>query len=247
MKAIALGFFLHNYRRGPVLLIFLATAGLIVTSVDEYTAASDLQLGDSWTSRLALWGSMVLLLTAVLQELPKEMSSRFHLILLSKPIGRSGYLLGKLLGGYVFAIFWLTALLLVSYGSLVFTCREVVPLMSNLIWPWVHYALFLWLFCLIAVLAGAFLGEAFCIMAVSGFVALSFGVGLLPALLEASGISMVWLRVFYYAVPNFQYFGPSNFDQYDIFAPICVALYIIGYSGLLLPWGLFRFERISFQ
>ena len=246
MKAIALGFFIHNYRRGPVLLIFLATAGMIYSSVDEYTAAADLQIGDLWTSRLALWGTMVLILAAVLQELPKEMSSRFHLILLSKPIGRSGYLLGKLVGSYMFAIFCLTILLAISYGSLVMQCREVAPITTNFLWPWIHYSLFLWLFCLIAVLSGAFLGEAFCIMAVAGFVALSFGVGLLPALLQASGLSMIWLRAFYYAVPNFQYFGPSNFDQYDIFAPICVALYIVGYSGLILPLGLFRFERISF-
>ena len=237
MWAIAHGLIIHNVRRSQILAMLGFAMLIIWSSVDAFIAEEDLARGDLWTSRLALWSSLVISLFVVLQELPKEMASRFHLILLSKPITRYDYLLGKLL-------------ILVSFLSLFLQCEEETPLFSNLVIPWFHYGLYLWLFSLTACLCGAFLSEAFCLIGVGMVLTGSYAVGLLPALREEGGLGAgtgLLMSFVYYCVPNFQYFSPSSFEDYGGMASIYLMVYVVGYTGIVLPLSLKKFDELSFQ
>lgn len=250
MWPIAQGVFIHNIHRGHVITMVLVALGLIWTSVDPFVTYEDLSLGDLWTSRLALWSSLVIVLVVVLQELPKEMSSRFHLILLSKPISRFDYVLGKLLGLYAFGMAVLTVLVSLSYLSFFLQCEEDVPLGANFLLPWFHYSMYLWLFCVTTTICGAFLSEAFCLIGIAMVTIGSYVVGILPAMVEGGevgGLGGLLMSMVYYVVPNFQYFGPSHFQDYGVMAPVYLLIYVIGYSGLVLPLALRQFSRISFH
>jgi ABC-type Na+ efflux pump permease subunit len=228
----------------------IVTSLLIWSSIDPYMSDLDLMLGDLWHTRMALWGTIVISIVVLLQELPKEMNSKFHLILLSKPISRYGYLLGKLLGIFGFSMIVLTVLLLVSYFSASLQCEEAVPVIENLALPWLHYALYLWLFSLVSVVSGAFLNEAFCLMVLAVFLSGSYVIGMLSTFREGGDLGLVAslsLKFIYHGLPNFQYFGPSHYETYGVFAPFYLLVYVAGYTGLLLPFALKKFEEISFH
>ena len=223
---------------------------LIWSSIDPFVSAVDLKLGDLWPSRQALWAAIAMTLIVVLQELPKEMDSRFHLVLLSKPISRYDYLLGKIIGIYMFSAIIMTGLVVFAFVSAWLQCEHGVFIGANLFLPWFHYMLYLWLFSVVAGIAGAFLSEAFCLMAVAMVLAGSYSVGILPMLKESgdfgTGMGLMF-KVLYYMVPNFQYFGPSNFDTYGFSAPMYLILYVVGYTLLVLPLALKKFEQQSFM
>jgi len=208
MWPIAHGLIIHNIKRPQVIGMALVAALLIWSSVDPFVVEDDLLIGDLWTTRLSLWSTLVICLTVVLQELPKEMTSRFHLILLSKPITRQGYIMGKVIGLFLFGLVVLSSLVFFSYISSFLQCDEDVALVPNLIMPWFHYALYIWLFSVVACLCGAFLNEAFCLIGIGVVFAGSYAVGLLPALREEAGLgalSGLLMGLIYYLVPNFQY------------------------------------------
>jgi ABC-type transport system involved in multi-copper enzyme maturation permease subunit len=250
MWAIAHSLVLHNLRRSQILGMALAVMILIWATVDPFVSAHDLKLGDLWPSRAALWGTIIITLVVVLQELPKEMSSRFHLILLSKPISRYDYLMGKILGLFLFSSIYVSGLVLFSFLAQFLQCEDSVDMMSNLVLPWFHYVLYLWLFCVIAGVSGAFLSEAFSLIAIAVVLACSYAVGLLPMLKDSGEVGIglgLLLKMVYYLVPNFQYFGPSNFDTYGFVAPLYLLVYVAGYTVLVLPLALLKFERQSFM
>lgn len=250
MWPIAEAVILHNLKRAPILGMLAVAAYFIWSSVDPYTAGTDLQLGDLWPSRLALISTIVVVITVMLQELPKEMASKFHLILLAKPISRNDYLLGKVIGLFIVSVITITVLLMVAYASFFFQCSHEVPPGPNLFRPWMHYVMYLWVFSLVAGVLGAFMTEAYSILLVAFYLLGSYGVGILPSLKMSEGLPTgggVLLSIFYYLVPNFQYFGPSHFEDYGFLAPFCVLVYAIGYTGIILPYALYRFERLSFQ
>jgi ABC-type transport system involved in multi-copper enzyme maturation permease subunit len=250
MWAIAHGLIIHNVRRSQVLGMLSFAVLIIWSSVDSFVAEEDLARGDLWSSRLALWSTLVITLFVVLQELPKEMASRFHLILLSKPITRYDYIIGKLLGVFSLSMMALSVLVAVSYLSLFLQCEDEVPFVANFLVPWFHYGLYCWLFALTACLCGAFLSEAFCLIGIGMVFAGSYAVGLLPALREEAGVgagSSLLMSFVYYAVPNFQYFGPSSFEDYGGMASIYLLIYVTGYTGIVLPLSLKKFDELSFQ
>lgn len=250
MQAIAISLILHNIFRGHIVAMALVSAVLIWSSVDPYLSALDLSLGDLWHTRLALWSTIVISIVVLLQELPKEMSSKFHLILLSKPISRYGYLLGKLLGVYGFSMIHLSVLMLFSYLSASLHCHEPVPIVQNLALPWLHYGLYLWLFSLVSVVSGAFLNEAFCLMSLGVFLTGSYAIGMLSAISEGADLSLIaslCLKLVYHGFPNFQYFGLSHYETYGVFTPFYMFVYVAGYTGMILPCALKKFEELSFH
>jgi len=248
MWAIAHGVIEHNLKRAMILGLIAAAAVFIWMSVDPYVSKYDLEVGELTPTRYAMLCSLVITMVVLINELPKEMSVKFHLLILSKPISRLDYLLGKIFGLYVVGIVTVTALAFIAFAAMLFQCEEGVPLNQNLILPLCHYILYLWIFCVTAGIAGAFLSEAFCLIIVGIALTASYVVGLIPSIRDA-GVSAgagLFLKLCYYMVPNYQYFGSSNFNDYSPLTLLYLFLYVLGYTGILLPTAISNFEKRSF-
>lgn len=240
---------LHNIHRGAVRILILGVMALIWSNIDPLTSDHDLKLGDLFPTQLALFGSLVVAMFVTLQELPMEMNSRFHLILLSKPISRTDYLLGKIIGIFALGGIVVTITTIFAFIAMTIQCKSEVPLMSNLLLPLFHYLLFIWVFAVAAGVAGAFLSEALCIMLTCFVFAATIAVSLIPIFLEDN---LPWgagwlLKLIYYLVPNSYYFSPGKFSEYTMTTPFLVTLYALGYTGVVLPTAIRNFNRISFH
>jgi hypothetical protein len=78
----------------------------------------------------------------------------------------------------------------------------------------------------------------------------SYAVGLLPALRQEGSMGAgtgLLMSLVYYCVPNFQYFGPSSYEDYSGMASIYLLIYVVGYTGIVLPLSLKKFDELSFQ
>lgn len=248
MWAIAHGVIEHNLKRSMVLGLICAASIFIWLNVDPYFSHYDLEVGELTPTRYAMLCSVIITLVVLINELPKEMSVKFHLLVLSKPISRVDYLVGKILGLYVVGVVTVTVLTTVAFTAMMFQCEEQVPLNSNLILPLIHYLLYLWIFSVSAGVAGAFLSEAFCLIIIGMVLTASYIVGLIPSIREA-GVGAgagLFLKICYYLVPNYQYFGSSNFSDYNPLTVLYLLVYVLGYTGIILPMAISNFEKRSF-
>ncbi len=248
MKPIFTAVVLHNSRRAAVWFILAALWALIWFNTDPYAPAADLRRGDLVPCALAFYGSLVLALFVTIQELPMEMHCRFHLILLSKPISRTDYLVGKIIGIFCFGALVLAVTVPFAWLSQALQCEAEVPLLANLVKPLIHYTLYLWFFSVVAGITGAFMSEAFCMMITVFVFAGSIAVSLIPSILEKKvnlGAEIL-LRAIYYMAPNIFYFRPQHYQEYSFYTPLLVAVYALAYSGLILPVAIRRFNQISF-
>ena len=248
MWAIAHGVIEHNLKRSMILGLIIASSIFIWISVDPYLSHYDLEIGELTPTRYAMLCSVIISLVVLINELPKEMSVKFHLLVLSKPISRYDYLVGKIIGLYIVGIVTVTTLTTVAFTAMLFQCEEQVPLNSNLILPLLHYLLYLWIFSVTAGVSGAFLSEAFCLIIIGMALTASYVVGLIPSIREA-GVGAgagLFLKMCYYLVPNYQYFGSSNFSNYSPLTLLYLTLYVIGYTGIILPTAISNFEKRSF-
>ncbi len=248
MWPILYGAVMHNLKRGSAWAIIAVLVGMSWFNTTEFTSQRDLAIGDLLPSNIALYGGVVLLVYVCLQELCMEMNSKFHLILLSKPISRDGYFLGKTLGVFCFTAIGVTIVLFSAYFFMSIRCREPVPLMANLILPWAHYLLCIWYFSVVATVAGLFLPEAFYIMTIAVMVVMSIVVSLIPSLLAKAvpGSLGLLFKGFYYIAPNIWYFHSGNYVEYNFYTYPLLVLYTLGYTGILLPPAMKRFRTISF-
>lgn len=249
MWAIAQSVVIHNFKRSESLFIAIVSMVVIWFFTDPLLPLADIERGELFPNSLALFASIVLLFFVLLQELPKEMSCKFHLILLSKPLTRMDYLFGKIVGIYLFSWLYLLICLSFSYVSMMMQFDTEVPFESNWLKPLLHYSLYLWLLSVISALAGAFMGEAFCIIVIGITLVMSYVIGLIPSIIEReiSFSASIFLKIIYYIVPNFMYFGPKNFENYSYSTLLYLAVYVVGYTGLILPIGIRRFNQLSFS
>ena len=248
MWTIAHGVIEHNLKKGMILGLVIAASIFIWLNVDPYFSKYDLEIGELTPTRYAMLLSVVIVLVVLINELPKEMSVKFHLLLLSKPISRLDYLLGKIIGLYLIAVIIVAILTTIAFTAMMFQCEENVPLNPNFILPLLHYLLYLWIFSVTAGVAGAFLSEAFCLIIIGIALTASYIVGLIPSIREA-GVSAgtgLFLKICYYIVPNYQYFGSSNFSDDNHLTLLYLTLYVLGYTGIILPTAIANFEKRSF-
>lgn len=248
MWAIAQSVVIHNIKLSGFWGLMLCFAFGIYTLIDPFTPADELERGSLTATFFALIGAVITLLFVVLNELPKEISSKSHLLILSKPITRMDYFLGKIIGVFLFASISLALLVAFAYVSLVYHCEHQVPLLQNCIFPFFHYLLFLWMVSLLAGIIGVFLSEAMCIM-ISFFLLIgSYAIGLVPVLLEKelSLSAGIFLKGIYFFFPNFQYYELSEYEHYGWFSFFLLGIYSLGYTGIALPISLKYFEKKSF-
>jgi ABC-type Na+ efflux pump permease subunit len=248
MWAIAHGVIEHNLKRGMILGLIIGAAIFIWLNVDPYYSKYDFEIGELSPTKYAMFCSVIITLVVLINELPKEMSVKFHLLILSKPISRLDYLLGKIIGLYVVSVVTICILTTVAFTAMMFQCEEAVSLNPNFLLPLMHYVLYLWIFCVTAGVAGAFLSEAFCLIIIGMALTASYIVGLIPSIREA-GVGAgagLFLKLCYYMVPNYQYFGSSNFHDYSPLTLLYLAFYVMGYTGIILPTAISNFEKRSF-
>ncbi|MBF0243824.1 MAG: hypothetical protein HQL31_00945 [Planctomycetes bacterium] len=212
-------------------------------------SGQDLLRGDLMGSSIAFYASLFIVLIIAMQELPKEIQAKSHLLLLSKSISRSGYLMGKIVGIFMFGVLCLMVACASAYGALVMSCRHEVPFLANFFWPFMHYSLFIWIFSVITGISGAFLNEAFCALGGGFCLVGSYAIGLIPGIAEKTHDSgaVILLKSIYYIVPNIWYYRPGHYLNFDGFNFLTLVLYTLGYSGVLLPLALVKFKKISFN
>jgi hypothetical protein len=240
----------HNLKRGAIYTVAAMVCVAIYSFTDSFFTLQDLAKGNLAPTETAVYGGLLILLFIVLNELPIEISSKSHLLILSKPISRNAYVLGKVLGCFTLSFLFLCFFLCVAYGCLVMQCEFDVPLMNNLYKPAFHFSCYLWVISVVSCICGLFLSEAFTIMILGFYIAGSFFIGILPSVLSKAGGGgslEVLVKTIYFMFPNFQFFIAAEYQDYNSDIAIYMILYCIGISLFLLPITMNKFNKISFS
>ena len=240
----------HNLKRGGFYVMVTMSCLVIYSLTDSYTTAKDLIKGNLAPTEAAIGGALVVLIYIVLNELPIEISKKSHLLILSKPMSRTGYVMGKILGCYTLSVIVLSIFVAVAYMSLLTTCEHDVPFNNNFLKPLCHYMCFLWIITVMSCVCGLFLSEAFTIM-ILGFYAIgSYFIGVIPAIMvksKAAGFLEILLNAFYFIFPNYQLFSPGEYLSYNIYVGMYLVLYSLCITLVVLPITLYKFNKISFS
>ncbi|MBF0196756.1 MAG: hypothetical protein HQL32_03565 [Planctomycetes bacterium] len=240
---------LQNIKRPPSMGLWLGAVVLIWAMVDPMVSEADLARGDMYPTMLALGVSLVAMLFAVINEVSKEVSVRFHLLILSKPILRYEYLLGKILGAYLYSLISMIVFCLTAYIAMTLQVSYEVPIWANLLRPIIHFSMYLWIFSLVATVVALFVSEAFFLIIITLGLGGSYVIGLIPSLqgqAEFNSLAFLVLKGVYFIFPNFQYFASANFETYNWMIPILTFIYAAGYTGLILPLAIRSFNKKSF-
>ncbi|MDP1829070.1 MAG: ABC transporter permease subunit [Archangium sp.] len=225
-------------------MIFSATFALEFTVVTFARVITDIGLGVMSLISVFL---AIFLSTAML---PREIERRTIFMIMSKPISRSLFVVGRFLGGLLTVTFVTLIMAVLFVGQLLFEGAPIVH---------AHFAAILGVLLEVVVLSAV--GFFFATFA-SQYVAVSSTVGLyflghlardLYALAERSQVTLVKFfgKLAYYVLPNLErldfkqratYFDPTTWGELGM-----ATLYSVGYATLVIALACVLFERRDFK
>ncbi len=194
-----------------------------------------------------LFGTVILVGLAVLvtifnaaSEIPRDISNRLISVLLSKPISRFQYVLGKFAASLVFGAInggiWITVLVVCRYFM---TNDPIVPFTAGLVFSQYVCLLILFPITAIAICSSCIFSDVVSMIVTSAYIMLSFGVVVVPIMsaLSRSGLGKAIMFVYYF-FPNLGYFLQS---YHSFFGVLGLAIYAGTTSLIFLLIGSYRF------
>lgn len=230
--------------------IFLVIFGGVLSYITSGVQGLDLsffaEIAETTTSGNLSMGVLILIMLANIiaifvgsTEIPRDLNTRMITILLSKPISRDKYVLGRFLGTWLLAAIlyasWLTLLGAFQYFNL--------PDLFNMKNFLLNY---LYIFSLapisaIAVTISAYLDDVPAMIVSFLFISISFTMGSIPIIIKVFPNEFAnIILLFYYLLPNFAYLFRS-FEAF--FQVIAFIFYAATMSLIFMKIGMTHFNE----
>lgn len=226
--------------------LFLMAFGLVISYSTGGNQSIDSVINDTGAGNLDMATNILLILSAIIgifigsSEIPRDLHTRMITILLSKPISRQKYVIGRFLGSWalvtILYVTWTVALGIIKYMNM--------PDLFNGQYFMIN---FLYIFslapiCAIAITVSTFLEDVPSMIVSFMILALSFIVGSIPIIIKVfpnADLGKI-LLLFYYLLPNSTYLFKSFDAPYQIYAYLCFALSL---SAIILKIGILHFNE----
>jgi ABC-type Na+ efflux pump permease subunit len=232
--------------------VFLITFGFLICYITGGSQTLDLSFFSTLTQageagNLDIGTFILVMLSCIIAvfvgstEIPRDLNTRMITILLSKPISRSKYVMGRFLGTWMLSSIlfcaWLIALGCIQYYNM--------PDKFNLN----NFLLnFIYIFSLapisaISVAVSTYLDDVPAMIVSFMIIAMAFTMGSIPIIIRAfpnaSDIGKM-LLLFYYILPNFTYLF-RNFDAF--YQVLAFLVYTLSMSTIVLKIGIIHFNE----
>ena len=228
---------------------FLIIFGTVISYVTSGTQTLDLSFFSEFTSdeknNLDMGALIVIMLSSIIAifvgstEIPRDLNTRMINILLSKPISRKKYVMGRFLGTWALTAglytFWITVLGVFRYLNLP-DLFEFKSFGLNFL-----YIVSLAPISAVAVTISTFLDDVPAMIVSFLFISISFTMGSVPIIIKVFPNEFANLiLLFYYLLPNFTYLFRSFEAFYQILAFLC---YCMTMSVIFIKIGTTHFDE----
>lgn len=247
MLTIGTSVLFFSFKRQSFYIINIIALCVIWALTDTVYDKSELAHGIAYSSELPLWISVIILIVTVLNEVTKEFASKFHLIILSKPISRDAFLIGKILGSFMTAIICYAVYLSFYYISFSIQNDIETSFLVNVVYPFLFKSFYIWILCVFCCCCAVFMSEAFTVLFIGAYIFASIFFNILPLLsIPSFEVHILILKGITLFFPNLLLFQTVDYKGISLHVILNLSIYVMGMTCILLPISLQKFRVKSF-